>query len=79
MRRIPDREAGSRLFLNPAEFDASEEYRQAYETERSIAPPHAMRASIEHLDREYGGALPYLMGAGVTKDELERLRAAMVE
>ena len=78
-RRIPDREAGSRLFLNPAEFDASEEYRQAYETERSIAPPHAMRASIEHLDREYGGVRPYLMGAGVTEDELERLRAAMVE
>ena len=63
-RRIPDREAGSRLFLDPAEFDASEEYRQAYETERSIAPPHAMRASIEHLDREYGGARPIPPGRG---------------
>ena len=78
-RRIPDRAAGRRLRLDPADFDASEEYRQAYETERSIAPPHAMRASIEHLDREYGGVRPYLMGAGVTENELERLRAAMVE
>jgi protein-tyrosine phosphatase len=78
-RRIPDRAAERRLRLDPADFDASEEYRQAYETERSIAPPHAMRASIEHLDREYGGVRPYLMGAGVTEDELERLRIAMVE
>ena len=37
-----------------------------------------MRTSIEHLDREYGGVGPYLKGAGVTEDELERLRAAMV-
>ena len=78
-RRIPDREAGRRLRLNPTSFDASEEYRQAFETERSIAPPKAMRASIEHLEREYGGVRPYLTGAGVTEEELERLRAAMVK
>ena len=42
-RRIPDREAGTRLRLDPADFDASEEYREAFETERNIAPPHAMR------------------------------------
>ena len=78
-RRIPDREAGRRLRLDPADFDATEEYRQAFETERSIAPPKAMRASIEHLKREYGGVRPYLIGAGVTEDELERLRIAMVE
>ena len=74
-RRIPDRAAERRpVRLDPADFDASEEYRQAYEAERSIAPPHAMRASIEHLDREYGGVRPYLMGAGVT--EIERAGAA---
>ena len=78
-RRIPDRAAGSRLRLDPEEFDASDEYRQAYETERNIAPPHAMRASIEHLDREYGGVRPYLTGTGVTEEDLERLRTAMVE
>ncbi len=78
-RRIPDREAGRRLRLDPSDFDASEEYRQAYEKERSIAPPLAMRASIEHLRREYGGVRPYLLGAGVTDEELERLRAAMAE
>ena len=77
-RRIPDREAGTRLRLDPEGFDASEEYRQAFETERNIAPPHAMRASIEHLQREYGGVVPYLTGVGVTDEELERLRAAMV-
>ena len=38
-----------------------------------------MRASIKHLQREYGGVRPYLIGAGVTEEELERLRAAMVE
>ena len=78
-RRIPDREAGRRLRLDPADFDASEEYRRAFETERNIAPPHAMRASIEHLEREYGGVRPYLLGAGVNDEELERLRATMVE
>ncbi len=78
-RRIPDRAAGKRLRLDPAEFDANEEYREAFETERNIAPPPAMRASIEHLDREYGGVRPYLTGAGVTEDDLERLRTAMVE
>ena len=30
--------------------------------------------SIEHLQREYGGVRPYLTGAGVTEEELERLR-----
>ncbi|MXY44019.1 MAG: tyrosine-protein phosphatase [Dehalococcoidia bacterium] len=78
-RRIPDRAAGKRLRLDPADFDASDEHRQAFETERNIAPPHAMRASIEHLQREYGGVRPYLTGAGVTEEELERLRAAIVE
>ena len=77
-RRIPDRAAGKRLLLDPADFDASEEYHQAFEKERSIAPPQAMRASIEHLQREYGGVRPYLTGAGVTEEELERLRAVMV-
>ena len=78
-RRIPDREAGKRLRLDPEGFDASEEFRQAFETERNIAPPHAMRTSIEHLDREYGGVRPYLTGVGVTDEELERLRIAIVE
>ncbi|MDE2821971.1 MAG: tyrosine-protein phosphatase, partial [Chloroflexota bacterium] len=70
--------AGKRLRLDPADLDTSDEYRQAFETERNIAPPHAMRASIEHLQREYGGVRPYLTGTGVTEEELERLRAAMV-
>ena len=78
-RRIPDREAGKRLRLDPEGFEASEEFRQAFETERNIAPPHAMRTSIEHLDREYGGVRPYLTGVGVTDEELERLRAAIVK
>lgn len=78
-RRIPDRAAGRRLRLDPADFDTTDEFRQAYETERNIAPPFAMRASIEHLEREYGGVRPYLLGMGVTEEELERLRAAMVE
>ncbi|MCY4528112.1 MAG: tyrosine-protein phosphatase [Chloroflexi bacterium] len=77
-RRIPDRAAGKRLRLDPEGFDASEEFQQAFETERNIAPPHAMRTSIEHLDREYGGVVTYLTGAGVTEEELERLRTAMV-
>ena len=78
-RRIPDRAAGKRLSLDPTSFNESQEYREAFETERNIAPPRAMRASIEHLEREYGGVRPYLTGTGVTEEELERLRAAMVE
>ena len=79
-RRIPDRAAGRDACVStPTDLDASEEYRQAFETERNIAPPRAMHASIEHLKREYGGVRPYLTGAGVTEKELERLQAAMVE
>lgn len=78
-RRIVDREAGRRLGLGPGDFHTSDETRRAYWTERELSPPQAMRASIEHVQREYGGPVEYLLGAGVTREELERLRAEIVE
>ena len=78
-RRIVDREAGRMLRLSPDAWDASEEGRAAYRKERDICPPEAMSASIEHVHRVYGGPRSYLLGGGVTKPELHRLRAAIVE
>jgi protein-tyrosine phosphatase len=78
-RRILDREADSLLNLGPDDFDASDNAREAYQTEQSICPPQAMSASIEHLERNYGGVREYLLGAGVTEEELRWLRGEMVE
>lgn len=40
----------------------------------SIMPPAAMQDTLLWLDDERGGAREYLAGAGVTRDELDRLR-----
>ena len=78
-RRILDRNAGRMLRLSPDAWDASDEARAAYQQERDLCPPQAMRASIEHVHHVYGGPRAYLLGAGVTKPELHRLRAAILE
>ena len=78
-RRILDREAGQMLRLSPDAWDASDAGRAAYRKERDLCPPEAMRASIEHVHRVYGGPRAYLLGGGVTKAELHRLRAAILE
>ena len=41
--------------------------------------PGTMRMLLAGLDREHGGAGGYLLGAGLTSDELSRVRARLVE
>lgn len=41
--------------------------------------PQTMLASLEYLDRKYGGAEGYLKEAGVSQARLEKLKAALVE
>jgi protein tyrosine/serine phosphatase len=46
---------------------------------RLTAPPGLMRAVLAHLDGRYGGPAAYLRSAGVGADELDRLRARLLE
>ncbi len=78
-RRTHDRETGIVHDLHPDDFDSSAEARQAYDTELSVCPPHAMSASIEHIERTYGGVREYLLGGGVTEEEMKRLKNEIVE
>ncbi len=41
--------------------------------------PHTMLASLEHLDRKYGGVEGYLKNTGMSQASLENLKAALVE
>jgi hypothetical protein len=34
---------------------------------------------LAHLNERQGGAEPYLLGAGVTPDQLDRIRTRLVE
>lgn len=78
-RRTHDKNTGTIHNLHPDDFDSSDEARRAYDTELSICPPQAMSASIEHIERIYGGVREYLLGGGVTEDELQRLKDEIVE
>lgn len=49
-----------------------EEYR------RQLCPPEAMRGTLEHLERSYGGPVEYLLQAGVPQQVLDRLRTALL-
>jgi hypothetical protein len=77
-RRTHDRETGVVHNLRPDDFNASDDAREAYRTELNICPPQAMSASIEHIERAYGGVRQYLLGGGVTEEELERLKVEIV-
>lgn len=78
-RRTHDKNTGTVHNLHPDDFDSSPEARQAYETERNICPPEAMSASIEYIERSYGSVREYLLGGGVTEDEMQLLRDEIVE
>ena len=78
-RRTHDKNTGTIHNLHPDDFDSSDESRRAYETEKFVCPPQAMSASIEHIERSYGSVRDYLLGGGVTEDELQWLRDEIVE
>lgn len=41
-------------------------------------PPETMAQTLDYLDDKFGGAGPYLLDAGVTAEELDRIRARFV-
>jgi protein-tyrosine phosphatase len=46
---------------------------------RLDCPPEAMAETLEHVDRTYGGARAYLLGAGLGREELDRLEELLTE
>ena len=44
---------------------------------QQLCPPRAMRGTLDHLHRAYGGPVAYLMAAGVDMSAIERLRRAL--
>ncbi|HZQ80771.1 MAG TPA: tyrosine-protein phosphatase [Gaiellaceae bacterium] len=65
--------ASTRAWLEAAE-DAQEQARR----ELLIGtPPEAMRRALEHLDRELGGVEAYLRAAGLSDEQLGRLRSRL--
>lgn len=49
----------------------AEEYRA------QLCPPEAMRGTLDHLDRRYGGPVEYLRAAGVPEAALSHLKATL--
>jgi protein-tyrosine phosphatase len=47
--------------------------------QKPTASPEMMSATLEHLRGRHGGVVRYLSDAGITNDELARLRARLVE
>lgn len=67
------------MFLQLRRLPAYEERLNALPEESLTAEPRSMRLFLDRLDEAYGGATAYLTGAGVGEDELELLRAALLE
>jgi protein-tyrosine phosphatase len=44
---------------------------------RQLCPPEAMRGTLDHLDRTYGGAVEYLLAAGVPESAIRHLEATL--
>jgi hypothetical protein len=44
-----------------------------------ITEPQTMLETVAHLRETYGGVEPYLLQAGVTAEEIERLRSRLVD
>jgi protein tyrosine/serine phosphatase len=44
-----------------------------------VSPPETMLAVLSHLDRQYGGVRAYLLSAGLTPGELNRVRSRLRE
>ena len=47
--------------------------------QREFCPPEAMLMTLEHLEQHYGGVEGYVLATGLTREEIARLRAAMLE
>lgn len=49
------------------------------EYQRDSSPHEAMLETLRHLEEHYGGAERYALGAGMTQEQVESLRRAVVE
>ena len=47
--------------------------------ERDHCPPEAMLDTLSYVEERYGGVEAYVMGAGMTREQLDGLRNALVE
>ncbi len=47
-------------------------------TREHSTPPEAMMGMLSYLDTQYGGAEEYLLAAGVTRQEMERIRRSLL-
>ncbi len=56
--------------------DRSERERRAREYQ---SLPESILAVLDHLDARYGGVAAYLRGAGVSDDQMERIRRRLVQ
>jgi protein-tyrosine phosphatase len=51
-----------------------EDYADLYD-----APPERMERTLEHLETRWGGAVRYLLEHGLAREDVERLRVALIE
>jgi protein-tyrosine phosphatase len=64
--------------LKQARDDAERAQWEPFVTDpQRAAPPGRMLTTLAWLDEQYGGVRPYLLAAGVTEGEIERLRARL--
>jgi protein-tyrosine phosphatase len=61
-------------WIEDAEDDEEREHRRRV----GLSPEQAMIDVLEALDDRYGGSAQYLLGAGLTEDDLVRVRARLV-
>jgi hypothetical protein len=61
-------------WIEDAEDDEEREHRRRV----GLSPEQAMIDVLEALDDRYGGSAQYLVGAGLTEDDLVRVRARLV-
>ena len=50
-----------------------------HDYEREFCPPQAMLMTLAHLEQRYGGVEAYVRAAGLTREQIVRLRAALLE
>jgi len=50
---------------------------QHYQDE--FCSPEVILKTLDHLDKHYGGVEGYVLGIGITTEQIESLRSALVE
>ena len=69
----------SRYLNEQAPSDAAASVYTWREYQRDSSPHEAMLETLRHLEERYGGAEEYALGGGMTQEQVDRLRRALVE